>query len=181
MQADPDLIASLRPVRLPSGFEAFSWPVVCAAFSLGIAIALLLILALRLVTDRRESRLTLARRDLMAASRLPDGERLFAQAALLDRLTAERNAERGLAGNALRETIGEQLYRPGARPDFSAIDAAILKIAAERRIGRNRPALGSRRRVARAKGDNAGRQSPPATSRLGQAGQPTARDRWRGA
>ena len=159
MPADPDLIATLRPVRLPGGFEAFSWPLVCAAFSLGILLALLAILALRLVTDRRESRLGITRRELAAASQLPDGERLFAQAALLDRLTAEHGegpstagaratgaAKPSAAGTDLRRAIGEQLYKPGAAPDFDAIDTVILKLAAERRIGRTRRgALWSRR------------------------------------
>ena len=171
MPADPDLIEALRPVRLPSGFEAFSWPVVCAAFSLGILVALLIVLVLRLVTERREGRLTIARRALAQASRLPGEARLFAQAALLDRLTAERAARGDLssrrlnvttqptnAGAALRQTIGEQLYKPGATPDFAAIDASILKLAGERPIGRNRRALFSRR-PARSTGDDGGPQT----------------------
>ena len=166
MPAAPDLIEALRPVRLPGGFEAFSWPLVCAAFSLGILVALLIVLGLRLVTDRRESRLTITKRDLAAASRLPDEQRLFAQATLLDQLSAERFADSNraastrdgparpmTAGTALRRTIGKHLYKPGASPDFGAIDASILQLAAERPIGRNRRALFSKR-PARSTGDD---------------------------
>lgn len=144
MPADPDLLAQLRPVRLPADFAAFAWTDVLAAASLGILAALALLVLLRLLTRRRETPLALVRRQLAAARALPAEDRLFRQAALLDRLgaqgseTTRRPPRRtGGGGDATAETrarIRRSLYRPGAQPDLDAIDAAILALA--RRAGR---------------------------------------------
>jgi hypothetical protein len=71
-----------------------------------------------------------ARRELAAASDLPGDERLFRQAALLDRLAGKRSRA---APARVRAIIGEALYRPGGSADPEAVDAAILSFARSRR------------------------------------------------
>lgn len=135
MPADPDLIAQLRPLRLPPEWQGFAWADVFAAAALGILAALLVLLLLRLATRRRETPLALARRELAGARDLSGEERLFRQAVLLDRLAAERGrASRrpARADSALaraRASLADSLYRPGAAADPDAIDAAILAFA----------------------------------------------------
>ncbi|HEX2019082.1 MAG TPA: hypothetical protein VGO17_09110 [Aurantimonas sp.] len=130
MPADPELIAQLRPVRLPPEWQAFAWADVFAAIAIGVLAALVLLLVLRLATRRRETPLMVARRELAAASDLPGDERLFRQAALLDRLAGKRSRA---APAAIRAKIGEALYRPGGLADPDAVDAAILAFARSRR------------------------------------------------
>ncbi|WP_370193925.1 MULTISPECIES: hypothetical protein [Aurantimonas] len=137
MSTDPDLVARLRPVRLPADFAAFDGSEVLAAAALGILAGLLLLALLHLVTRRRDTALTMARREIAAARLLPAEDRLFRQAALIDRL--RRHAAPARPGNRpdptaiLREDIGASLYRPGTTPDLDAIDAAILTMARGRR------------------------------------------------
>lgn len=153
MTADPEMMAQLRTVRLPAGYQAFSWDVVLAALSLGILAALLVLLALRVVTRRRPTALSLARDELATARKLGERERLFRQAALLDRLVAGHGGtdgpdadDRSGAGAEIadmRKTFRETLYRPGQSPDLDAIDRAILKVASSRaRRGRGRQGRG---------------------------------------
>ncbi|MEH6719642.1 MAG: hypothetical protein V7704_12240 [Aurantimonas endophytica] len=143
MPADPDLLAQLRPVRLPPELQVFAWADVFAAVALGILAALALLAVLRLATRLQETPLAVARRELAAARGLPVEQRLFRQAVLLDRLATERErASRrpGQTGSALaraRATMGDALYRRGGAADPEAIDAAILEFAGSlRRSGR---------------------------------------------
>ncbi|NDV85350.1 hypothetical protein GTW51_01400 [Aurantimonas aggregata] len=135
MPADPDLLAQLRPVRLPPELQAFAWPDVFAAVALGILAALVLLAVLRLATRRQETPLAIARRKLAAAKDLPTDKRLFRQAVLLDRLsTGKEQASRRPANTATALTrakaaIGDALYRPGGANDPDAIDTAILTFA----------------------------------------------------
>ncbi|MCD1644086.1 hypothetical protein [Aurantimonas coralicida] len=137
MSTDPDLVARLRPVRLPADFAAFDGSEVLAAAALGILAGLLLLALLHLVTRRRDTALTMARREIAAARLLPAEDRLFRQAALIDRLRRDaapaRQGSRADSVAILREDIGASLYRPGATPDLDAIDAAILTMARSRR------------------------------------------------
>ena len=64
MSTDPDLVARLRPVRLPADFAAFDGSEVLAAAALGILAGLLLLALLHLVTRRRDTALTMARREM---------------------------------------------------------------------------------------------------------------------
>lgn len=143
MPADPDLLAQLRPVRLPPELQAFAWADVFAAVAVGILAALLLLAVLRLATRRQETPLAIARRELAAARDLSCDERLFRQAVLLDRLAAERGrasrrpARTGSALARARAMMGDALYRPGSAADPEAIDKAILAFAGSlRRSGR---------------------------------------------
>lgn len=143
MPADPELLAQLRPVRLPPELQVFAWADVFAASALGILAALALLAVLRLATRRRETPLAAARRELAALRDLPAEDRLFRQAVLLDRLAAQRSKasrRRARTGDALkraRAVIGDALYRPGGTADPDAVDRAILDLAgALRRSGR---------------------------------------------
>lgn len=130
--ADPDLVAKLRPVRLPPGFDAFDWHGALAVFSLALLAGLILALVLRALTAPRPSVATEARRDLHAARRLSPDERLLRQAAVVAALRrhAEAKGARGEATRehlaALRASIGANLYRQDAALDPDALDAEIL-------------------------------------------------------
>ncbi|TFF17756.1 hypothetical protein E3C22_23190 [Jiella endophytica] len=133
MGADPDLIAKLRPVRLPPGFTAFDWHGGLAIFALALVAGLALAVLLRAFTVPRLSERSLAARQLDAARRLAPEARLLSQSQLVAALersvrTKGRHGER--AGRQLAEIrarIDAELYRPTPRLDADGLDAAILE------------------------------------------------------
>lgn len=129
---DPDLVAKLRPVRLPPGFDAFDWHGALAIFSLALLAGLVLALVLRALSTPRRSIAAEAEHGLDAARGLSPEERFVRQAAIVAALKSHaettgkpgEETRRRLA--ALRASIDAELYRPNPALDPDALDAEIL-------------------------------------------------------
>lgn len=133
---EPDLIAELRPIRLPPGFDAFDFSGALAIFSIALLAGLLITLLLRLATVPKAD----PRRDVIelldAAKSVQPGERLLAQARALDLLERLTPKTRRMVGSAsrsrsserlahLRGEISDAIYRPEPKLDCDRIDLEI--------------------------------------------------------
>ena len=134
MAADPDLVAQLRPVRLPPGFDAFDFHGALAIFALALLAGLLLALLLRRLTVPRLTARRAAEHHLAAIRHLQADERLLRQSQLVAELKqrAQKTGQRGEPARQrlaeLRTTIDAELYRPKPALDPDALDTAILDV-----------------------------------------------------
>ena len=133
MAADPDLVAQLRPVRLPPDFTAYDWHGGLAIFALALIAGLALAFVLRVFTQARVSAKAAAARELALARSLAPDQRLVRQSRLVAALK-QRAEEKGRHTEAARRQLAEiraaidaELYRPSPGLDPDALDAAILK------------------------------------------------------
>ncbi|EAU40725.1 hypothetical protein FP2506_03324 [Fulvimarina pelagi HTCC2506] len=132
---DPDLIAELRPIRLPPGFEAFDLSGTLAVFSIAVLAGLALALMLRLATEPKPSIRRAVTEKLEAAKALQPGDRLLAQAQALGLLETSFARKRrkpkidafDLIGR-LKTEISEAIYRREPGLDCDRIDRDILAL-----------------------------------------------------
>ncbi|KAA0969500.1 hypothetical protein FPY71_13250 [Aureimonas fodinaquatilis] len=116
MDSTADLVAALRPVREPM----LTLPELAAdaalAFALGIAVALLLAVLLRLVFSRRMTRQEKLDTEILAAGALSPDERLLALARIARDCGVEISNIPGLS---------QALYQPGRDFVPDALEAAV--------------------------------------------------------
>ncbi|MEJ1162010.1 hypothetical protein [Prosthecomicrobium sp. N25] len=149
------LLAGLREIRTPDAEPAAALPDGAAALSLGLAAALLLAGAARLLARRPPDWRARLRVGLAAARSLPAEERLLAQVRLLKDLEpgegqawlAALDRRFGTDVFTRGEAAGlADLYRPGLRIDPDRLDAALRRLAARApripRVGPGRRAAG---------------------------------------
>lgn len=125
MENPAELALSLSPIRLPADYAVFGAMDALAAFSVGIAIAIVALILLRPFMARRVDPVAEIKTEIAAAANLPTGERAHQLARLLKRLN-----HRG-GGRVMRD-LEPALYHPGATADFAVVEAAILKAAQTR-------------------------------------------------
>ncbi|MBO0904600.1 hypothetical protein [Jiella sonneratiae] len=135
--ADPDLVARLKPVRLPPGFDALDWNGILAVFALALVAGLVLALILRAFTAPRLSEGEAAERALAAERGLSPADRLLGQSRLVARLARRQDGGRAAAAAArrlaeLKATIDAELYRREPALDPDAVEAAILEALGRR-------------------------------------------------
>ncbi|MEN3791899.1 hypothetical protein [Fulvimarina sp. MAC3] len=137
---DPDLIAELRPIRLPPGFDAFDLSGALAVFSLAILAGLLLAVLLRLATVPKPSIRRAVIERLDGAKQLEPGERLLAQAqaiGLLETGFEKRRRKPKLKSTEplerLKTEIHQALYRRDPGLDCDRIDREILGLVGKAR------------------------------------------------
>ena len=118
-----DIVAKLRPIRLPVNFATFDWHDHLAAFALGVFAALAVAAILAPLMTRRRSPTREIRLELEALRRLAPAERLYRQAAILARL-----------GATPRQAMDWRtaLYRPGVSLDLDALDREIVSLVRQR-------------------------------------------------
>ncbi|MCQ0987601.1 hypothetical protein [Jiella marina] len=137
MDADPDLLAQLRRVRLPPGFDTLDWHGGLAIFSLAVLGGLLIVLLVYAVTEPRRSPRREAETALRRAASLSPGERLLHQArvvaGLQGTLTSSRHAPLNDRLAVIKTEIETALYRPHPAVDCEAMDAAILSALSRQR------------------------------------------------
>lgn len=137
MDADSDLLAQLRPVRLPPGFDALDWHGGVAVFSLAIFGGLLIALLVYAISEPRRSPRRMAETALGQAAGLSTGERLLHQAkvvaGLQGALAGPRHAPLNDRLAAIRSEIETELYHPHPSLDCEAVDAAILSAISRQR------------------------------------------------
>ncbi|RFC65466.1 hypothetical protein DYI37_06530 [Fulvimarina endophytica] len=139
---DPDLVADLRPIRLPEGFEAFDLQGALAVFSVAILIGLLLAYGVSLASERKPSLRRAIAHDLAEARTLAPAERLLAQsralAALEEKLKAGRRKPVAAATRsgvlALKSELSHSLYAPAPDIDLERVDREILGLATAARV-----------------------------------------------
>lgn len=120
------LVEALRPIRFPAEFAQLHLADALAAFAMGVALTLLIILMLRPMMARRASPVDVARRDMAAlAERAPD-ERLLGLARMVQRLEVDGQIERP-------GWLDAALYRADTPVDFAALEASILAAVRTRR------------------------------------------------
>ncbi|MER0239061.1 hypothetical protein [Fulvimarina sp. MAC8] len=137
---DPDLIAELRPIRLPPGFDAFDLFGALAVFSVAVIAGLLLALLVRLATEPRPSLRRAVAQKLDAARNLQPGERLLAQAQTLGLMESTFTRKRRKPKpesteflERLKAEISEAVYRREPGLDCDRIDRDILDLARKAR------------------------------------------------
>lgn len=122
MEEASELVARLRPIRLPEDFATFGPSDALAAFSLGVVLALAALALMRPLLARRTDPLARARAEIARLSRLPTGERAYRLALLLDRFDPARRTPRPA-------NLGATLYRPEADADLADLETAVLATA----------------------------------------------------
>jgi hypothetical protein len=114
MSDDDVVLRGLVDIREPVMSDGVVWGEFLLAFGLGLVVAMGIAAALSVVTREREApRPDLAER-LEASRALPEDERAIA----LARLARE-------AGYPLSDDFRSSLYKPGARVDVDALEAAL--------------------------------------------------------
>ncbi len=119
MSAADDIVARLRPIRLPAEFASFGFQDYFAIFGLGMLAGLALILLLRFAFKGSENPQATARRAIEKLRDEPDAIRLME----LARLRATFDPQ------AVPPDWREALYKPGATPDFGVIEAEVMAAA----------------------------------------------------
>lgn len=154
-------LAGLHDIRLPALWPEALIADAAAATAVGLSLALCVVLLARLLLYRPASRRRRLLEALAASRALPTGERLLAQAKLLDRLAAElEGAEASGDKEASRERadlggrlalldrrlrsdffsagpgagLQEALYRREATVDPEEIDRALTRLLARARL-----------------------------------------------
>ncbi len=110
-----EILSGLRDLRMPEPTGYGPLADAAAAFSLGLAAALVVALLLRAVTTRPPTRREAALAELAETRRLDPAERLTAQAALLKRVAAELGASGPGRGGAHGEGSGADRGATGWR------------------------------------------------------------------
>lgn len=117
-----ELVAQLRPIRMPAEFAAFGWREALAAFSLGLLLTLLLLPIARPFLVSRDDPRAQAEAEIARLSREALPARLHGLATLLHRL-----------GSRIPETLRPALYDPDAEADAAALEALIRDAARKAR------------------------------------------------
>ena len=117
-----EIVAALRPIRLPVAFAEVGVLDALAAFAVGAIAAYLLILIVRPFAARRSDPREAARREILALADLSPGDRLYGLVRLHARL--------GEPAVARPPELEAALYGRNVAVDFAAVEAAILAAAA---------------------------------------------------
>ena len=116
------LVAQLRPIRLPEDFATFGLLDALGAFAWGALAAMLLMLVLRPLFVRRIRPVEIAKGEIERLAGLDLKERVHGLARLLDSLDPDRN-------RAKVEGLSPALYDPSARIDPALLENAALEAA----------------------------------------------------
>ncbi|RVU35900.1 hypothetical protein EOI86_11630 [Hwanghaeella grinnelliae] len=127
MQTPSDIVSKLHPPRLPAGFADLTWQDGCAAFGVGLALGIVLYLLLRPFLARRLTKREQVAQNLDSFRALPASDRLVRQVRLWSELRRSAAEEQDT-----EPAWRQDLYRPDADIDLEALDAEILRLAAER-------------------------------------------------
>ncbi len=119
-----ELLSRLAPVRIPAEFAAFGPRDALLFAALGIVTALLLAPLLRLLTERRPSRLQQVHAEIARMRPLDTEARITGLAALLQSLEPDAR---------LADAPPHMLYDPRATRDPASLEQAVLTAARNRR------------------------------------------------
>lgn len=143
-----EILTELRDLRVPEPTGLGPLADTAAAFSLGLAAALVVALLLRAVASRPPSRRQAALAELAQTRRLAPAERLMAQATILKRVAAELGTDGGGEWPAaLDRQLGSDFFSAGPgvglrqciyRRDTSSVDPDLIEREVARLLRRMR-------------------------------------------
>lgn len=123
-----EVVAELRPIRLPESIATFGPLDALGAFAWGVLAAMLLMLVLRPLFARRARPVETARAEIARLATLEAGQRIHGLARLIDSLDPDRRAR--------PDGLTQALYDPSAVIDPALLETAALEAA---RSARRRP------------------------------------------